>query len=72
MSTPEAAVAGGSDITVNGEKVGQVTACGYSYTLGKTIGLGYVGIDHSTPGNGVAIGRLDPAVRRDGGGDSLL
>ncbi len=50
VSTPEAAVAGGSDITVNGEKVGQVTACGYSYTLGKTIGLGYVGIDHSTPG----------------------
>ena len=60
VSTPNAAVAGGSDITINGAKVGQVTACGYSYTLGKTIGLGYVGIDHSTPGTVLQLEGSNP------------
>jgi aminomethyltransferase len=50
-----AAAAGGSDITVDGEKVGQVTVCGYSYTVGKTIGLGYVTVEHSSLGTELQI-----------------
>ena len=62
MSDPQVIAPGGSDIMVNEEGVGRVTACGYSYTLGKTIGLGYVTIQHTDLGKELQIQVADSAV----------
>ena len=47
------------------EEIGAVTSGGYSPTLDKSIGLGYVPIEHSRPGAELLInvrGKFIPAV----------
>jgi aminomethyltransferase len=48
-------VAGKSEIRVGSEAVGHVTVVGFSPTLKKAIGLGYVGVQHAKDGNQVSL-----------------
>lgn len=45
----------GAHILVDGKSVGQVTSAGFGLTVGKSIGLGYVGIDYSEVGTPIEI-----------------
>jgi aminomethyltransferase len=45
----------GYDICSNGSKVGYVTSGTFSPSLEKGIGMGYVEVQHSTPGSGVNV-----------------
>ena len=54
----------GYALTKNGVPVGEVTSGGYSPTLDRPIGLGYVATEHSTPGTDLTVdlrGRAAPA-----------
>ena len=54
----------GYALSKDGEAVGEVTSGGYSPTLDTAIGLGYVAIEHSTPGTDLTVdlrGRATPA-----------
>ena len=54
----------GYALTKEGAQVGEVTSGGYSPTLDRPIGLGYVAIEHSTPGTDLTVdlrGRAAPA-----------
>ena len=51
-------------LSKDGDPVGEVTSGGYSPTLDTAIGLGYVAIEHSTPGTDLTVdlrGRAAPA-----------
>ena len=54
----------GYALSKDGAPVGEVTSGGYSPTLDMAIGLGYVAIEHSTPGTDLTVdlrGRAAPA-----------
>ena len=54
----------GYALSKDGAAVGEVTSGGYSPTLDMAIGLGYVAIEHSTPGTDLTVdlrGRAAPA-----------
>ena len=54
----------GYALSKDGEPVGEVTSGGYSPTLDMAIGLGYVAMEHSTPGSDLTVdlrGRAAPA-----------
>ena len=54
----------GYALSKDGAAVGEVTSGGYSPTLDTAIGLGYVAIEHSTPGTDLTVdlrGRAAPA-----------
>ena len=48
-------VAGKSAISADGKKIGHVTVVGFSPTLNKAIGLGYVQIANSQPGSVITL-----------------
>lgn len=54
-----AACQGGDGIVVERKRVGQVTSGGFSPTLQKSIGLGYVLVEHAKPGTELIIQRGD-------------
>jgi glycine cleavage system T protein (aminomethyltransferase) len=48
-------VSGKSLIEVGGKAIGHVTVVGFSPTLRKAIGLGYVAVDHARDGNQLTV-----------------
>jgi folate-binding protein YgfZ len=61
-SSPDAMVpTAGTTFKVDGKDIGRVTSVGWSPSLRRAIGLGYVHRDHTEPGTKLVLG-MDPAV----------
>jgi folate-binding protein YgfZ len=49
-------VAGGADIVLNGQSIGEITSAAYSYGLRRTIALGMIRQEHAEAGTAVQVG----------------